>query len=73
MKPQIFNLKQCDPKKCSGKRIIKFEIVNEVNKKGIRNSILLSPFSNKIYINSCAIVGLPKPPLIAKRLSFVSN
>ena len=47
MKPQIFNLRQCDPKKCSGKRIIKFEIVNEVNKKGIKNSILLSPFSNK--------------------------
>lgn len=44
-KIQVIYLDQCDPKKCSGHRLLKLGLAREIRKSQIREGIVLSPIT----------------------------
>jgi len=44
-------LDECDKKKCTGIRLSKFNLINIISVKQVRNSIVLSPFAPKSISN----------------------
>ena len=47
MERKIIHLDQCDRSKCTGSRLLKFNLIKRINSKKIRKAILLSPFTQK--------------------------
>ncbi len=50
MKIYVINLKECDPKKCTARKLKRFGLVEFIDRKSriARGAILLNPFSEKV-------------------------
>lgn len=58
MKVNMIHLNQCDSNKCTGSRLLKFNLVNKVHINSKHSSIVLSPYTQKALSPEDREIGL---------------
>lgn len=54
----MWDLKQCDPKRCTGRKLMRLEMIDKLGMSAIFNGIVLTPVATEVITYCCNIDNL---------------